>query len=294
MDPRLQKHPLGYFEIVNKPTTEELQEYYSDKYYQEAKSSYEHEYSEDELTYFQVKLEQRFAALQKAQPNLRCGGQFLDVGCGEGYALAFFRNKGYETKGLDFSSAGIESKNPNCVDVLETGNVFELLKEEITSGNVYDVVWLQNVLEHVLDPISLLKSLRKLVSSNGVVVITVPNDCSIVQREALERNYIDHAFWIAPPDHLSYFDYNSMKNIAGETDWYCADIYGDFPVDLFLLHPESNYVRNKLLGKDAHRSAVQIENLISKKPIEQVLDFWRSVAQVGIGRNLTSFFIPKV
>jgi len=295
MDSRLQQHALGYYEIIEKPTTEELQKYYAEKYYQEAASdSYEHAYTKDELSCFQAKLELRFAALQKVQPELKKEGEFLDVGCGEGYALAFFRKNGYNVKGIDFSSAGLELNNPDCMDALVTGNVFSLLDDEISSGNVYDVVWLQNVLEHVLDPIALLTSLRQLVSPDGVAVVTVPNDCSVTQREAMKRKHIKRAFWVAPPDHLSYFDYNSLKRIAIETQWHCEDIYGDFPIDWFLFHPGSNYVEDRSLGKDAHNSAMQIENLISKQPMNDVLDFWRSIAKVGVGRNLTSFFIPDV
>jgi len=60
MDSRLKKHPLGYWEIENKPTQEELQKYYAEKYYQEGEGSYELTYSEEELSYFNAKLEQRF------------------------------------------------------------------------------------------------------------------------------------------------------------------------------------------------------------------------------------------
>jgi 2-polyprenyl-3-methyl-5-hydroxy-6-metoxy-1,4-benzoquinol methylase len=293
MDPRLKQHSLGFYEIAEKPTPEELQKYYAEKYYQEAKGSYEHAYSYEELECFRAKLEQRYFALKKAQPNLKKGGRFLEVGCGEGFALAFFLKHGYTIKGIDFSSAGVESKNPKCKDFLVTGDIFNLLEKEIASGNVYDIVWLQNVLEHVLDPVALLQSLRNLVSPEGVAVVTVPNDYSAMQRKALEKKHIHQAFWVSPPDHLSYFDYTSLKNIASATGWHCADLLGDFPVDLYLFHPGSNYVQKNSLGKDAHKARVDIENLISEKPAEHVIGLWRSLAQVGLGRNLTGFLIPE-
>ena len=56
MDQRLKEHPLGFWEIAAKPTSQELQQYYVDKYYQEAKRSYELEYTNDELLYFRAKL----------------------------------------------------------------------------------------------------------------------------------------------------------------------------------------------------------------------------------------------
>jgi 2-polyprenyl-3-methyl-5-hydroxy-6-metoxy-1,4-benzoquinol methylase len=292
MDQRLRKHPLGYWEIASKPTTQELQDYYAEKYYQEGKGSYELAYGKDELSYFRAKLEQRRVVLQHHLSPVGNARRLLDVGCGEGYALAFFREQGWDVKGLDFSSAGVGSKNPACLDVLVTGDLFALLEAEIAAGETYDVVWLQNVLEHVLDPLDLLQSLRTLVSPGGVAVVTVPNDCSTTQRAALALEHIDSAFWVAPPDHLTYFDRDSLARAAAETGWECVEMLADFPVDWFLFHPASNYVRDKTVGKSAHMARVQIENLIHEQPVEDVIRFWSAAAKLGLGRDITAFLRP--
>lgn len=295
MDQRLRKHPLEFWEIACKPTPQELQQYYANKYYQEAKGSYELEYGKDELLYFQAKLEQKYAVLRHSLPQgCESRGRLLDVGCGEGYTLAFFREKGWSVKGVDFSSAGVESKNPGCIDALVTGDIFAQLKAEISASETYDVVWLQNVLEHVLDPLDLLRSLRTLVSPGGLAVVTVPNDCSVTQRGALIHQHIDSAFWVAPPDHLNYFDSDSLANAANETGWDLVEMLGDFPVDWFLFHAGSNYVRNKSAGKEAHKARVQIENLIHEQPIEDVIRFWSATAKLGFGRANTAFLRPVV
>jgi 2-polyprenyl-3-methyl-5-hydroxy-6-metoxy-1,4-benzoquinol methylase len=292
VDPRLKQHRLGFWEVSKKPTPIELQKYYADKYYQEGMGSYDIEYSSDELAYFKSKLEQRMGVIQQYFSFDATSKSLLDVGCGEGYALSFFREKGWNVRGFDFSSAGVKSKNPSCLDVLETGDVFELLRSEIDTGRKYDIVWLQNVLEHVIDPINLLQSLRKLVSPNGIAVLTVPNDCSITQMALLNNHHIDSAFWVAPPDHLSYFDCESLKSVTEFTGWECVELLSDFPVDWFLFNPNSNYVNNRNVGKDAHRARVQIENLIHKQPIEDVLNFWSAAAKLGIGRDITAFLKP--
>jgi SAM-dependent methyltransferase len=220
------------------------------------------------------------------------GGTMLDVGCGEGYALTFFREKGWSVKGFDFSLAGIVSKNPSCADALVTGDVFSLLKCEISAGRNYNVVWLQNVLEHVIDPIELLTVLRTLVAPDGILVVTVPNDFSIIQRAAMDLSHIDKQFWIAPPDHLNYFDYRSLLNTSSETGWESLEMLGDFPVDWFLFHSGSNYIRDKALGKAAHLARVQLENVIHSQPIEYVLQYWSVAAKLGIGRDITAFLKP--
>lgn len=294
MDDRLQKHAYGFYEVKIKPTSDELQKYYAEKYYQESRGSYEQDYTPDELQSFRNKLILRHAALKAIQPELKDSSKltFLDVGCGEGYALAYFKEQGCDVRGFDFSSAGVESKNPDCMDCLITGNLFELLESEIESGRQYDIVWLQNVLEHVIDPVGLMTAMRELVSSSGVAVITVPNDCSIVQKEALNKKHIGSAFWVMPPDHLSYFNHESLVRVATETGWHPADMLADFPIDWFLFHSQSNYVANSSAGPSAHSARVQLENLFSTKPIEDVLQFWRALAKVGSGRNLTVFLNP--
>ena len=294
MDPRLRKHSLGFWEVAKKPTVEELEKYYADKYYQHNLGSYEAEYNQEEISYFNAKLEQRYVILQHHR-SAGAGnyGSMLDVGCGEGYALSFFRKKGWSTKGLDFSAAGVEAKNSDCMDVLETGNVFELLEIQIRSGARYDVVWLQNVLEHVIDPLALLRSLKSLISAGGIAVITVPNDFSELQKTALDHGHIDYEFWVAPPDHLTYFDSNSLVNSVTETGWKSLELVGDIPVDWFLFHSGSNYIRDQTLGKSAHNARVQIENMIHKQPVEDVNKFWSAAARIGIGRSITIFCSPE-
>lgn len=290
MDDRLKKHPLGFWEVIDKPTGEELERYYADKYYQEGLGSYEQEYSEEELLFFRAKIEQRWAVIDRNLTHKK--GRLLDVGCGEGYSLAFFREKGWEVKGLDFSSAGVASKNPGVMDALVTGDLFELLAGEIAEGRRYDVIWLQNVLEHVVDPVDLLKVLKTLVSPEGIAVITVPNDFSVIQKEALAQGHIEERFWVALPEHLSYFDFESLSNTASATGWDCVEMLGDFPVDWYLFCQPSNYMRDKTLGKAAHRARVQLENLIHTRPVGDAIQFWSALAKLGLGRNLTAFLRP--
>ena len=84
MNTRLQKNPVGFYELAEKPTAQELKKYYEDKYYQEAKGSYEYDYTPDELKYFRVRLEQNASAMNACQPSPKTSGirSFLDVGCG--------------------------------------------------------------------------------------------------------------------------------------------------------------------------------------------------------------------
>ena len=286
-DRTVRKHELGFWEIANKPTAQQIEEYYAAKYFQRAQGSYELAYSEDELAYFRTKLQSRWSVIADRFP---LPGSMLDVGCGEGYALAFFKEMGWEVRGLDFSRAGIQSKNPHCAELLVEGDVFTLLEAEFNAGTRHEVIWLQNVLEHVVDPVALMTRLRSLVAPGGTLVVTVPNDFSPLQLEARNRGLIDRDFWIALPDHLSYFSRESLINIGTFTGWQTLEIHGDFPIDWFLFHPASNYVMDQAAGKPAHSARVVLENLIGKANPEDVSAFFSALARIGMGRDLTAFY----
>ena len=52
------KRKFGYYQLKDKPTNEELSDYYANKYYQEGVGSYEIEYSDVEIKY--IKNKQRY------------------------------------------------------------------------------------------------------------------------------------------------------------------------------------------------------------------------------------------
>ena len=284
----IRRHPAGFLEIAQKPSKEELRVYYAERYFQNNEGSYRSEYSSEERAYIENKLAQRAQIVN----NLANGrvGSMLDVGCGEGFAMAYFHRHGWTVEGLDYSQSGVAAMNPQYLSALTTGDVDTLLQHKISSGRKYDLIWLSNVLEHVPDPISLMGQMHELLNEAGVLVVTVPNDFSPVQRELIRQGHITEEFWVAPPDHLSYFDESSLRRIGAATGFQIQRLIGDFPIDMFLYHPGSNYIINKSLGPAAHRARVQLENLLSERPIQEINDFFDAMARVGLGRDLTAFF----
>ena len=290
-DSRLKKTSLGYFELVDKPTLKELNEYYANKYYQQGMGQYEISYDEDELKYIILKIKQRTFIVDKFLK--RAKGKLLDVGCGEGFTLKHYFEKKWQVKGVDFSRAGLEQQNPDMLDYVDVGDIYEILNGYIEHNKQYDVICMNGILEHVIDPVKLLKDIKKLIARRGIAVITVPNDCSNLQEHCFENKMIPHRFWITLPDHLSYFSYESLNNIVDYTGWSFVDAIADFPIDLYLLHPESNYIYDDSRGPAAHRARIQTELLLSDRNIDDVVSHYRAMAKVGLGRALTAFIMNK-
>jgi 2-polyprenyl-3-methyl-5-hydroxy-6-metoxy-1,4-benzoquinol methylase len=282
------KNEHGFFEIKNKPNKKTLQEYYSQKYYQEGRGSYELSYDETEVKYFFNKIQQKQLVIE-AISNLT-KGKMLDVGAGEGFTLKYFDDLGWSCKGLDFSCSGIKRNNPDQQDLLIEGDIFENLANVIECGEKFDLIFLDNVLEHVLDPFELLRGLAKIISINGVLVIEVPNDFSLLQHYLIDKNHINQEFWICPPDHLSYFNKEGLVNLAEASGWKTDKILSDFPIELDLLNPNSNYVADPSLGKASHKKRIEFENFIHSVSIEKTNKFYESLIDLGLGRNIIGFF----
>lgn len=290
-DPRLRRHPFGFLEVINRPTPEALSAYYADTYYQAGQGSFRRSYSDEELSVIRLRVQQRAVRALELLGHDR-PGRLLDVGCGEGFVLAEFAQRGWDVAGIDFSTAGVGAANPEMADRVTQGDVFGLLSAAIVSGKAYDLIWLGNVLEHVLDPVALLGALHRLVEPGGILVATVPNDGSAYQETLLETGAIDRRFWIALPDHLSYFTADTLRSTAEATGWETLDILGDFPIDLFLAHPGSNYVVDTSRGHDAHLARLKLEALIGGAGVEAANRFYSALSDVGLGRNLTAFLRP--
>ena len=282
---------LGYYSVLNKPTEQELTEYYSEKYYQEAKGSYELEYSDEEILYIKNKLKERNHIVSN---NITTSNRkFLDIGCGEGWALAYFHNEGWGVKGLDFSDFGCKKMNKDCVPFLQVGDIYKNLNKIINSDEKFGMVWLANVLEHVIDPVGLINMLYRILDKGGILVIEVPNDFSVLQKFLFQQNKVNREFWVTLPDHLSYFNKDSLNNLMISNNYFCVDFIGDYPIDINLLNENSNYINNPTIGKSCHKERIDFTNLIHSQSIEDVISYHRALAGLGLGRDITGFYTVK-
>ena len=290
----------GFFEVRDKPTAEELRDYYARRYYQESRATYQAAYPPAELEHTEGKLRLRHYVLEELskagfgpEGKPAAGRPFLDIGCGEGWALAYFQEAGFDVLGLDFSSYSLERFQPALRKRLRTGDLYEELASLAHEGRQFAALWLDNVLEHVLDPAELLRRCRALVQPGGVLVVEVPNDFSPLQQHLLSAGHIDRPFWVVLPDHLSYFNPAGLRNLAQATDWQVARTLADQPIDLNLLNPATNYVRDRTAGPGCHQARVEEDNfLLRTASLPAVAAYYESLASVGLGRNIVAFLQP--
>lgn len=284
---------FGFYSVKDKPSEEELKNYYEKRYYQSASGSYELTYSPEEIEYFRNKIiEKVHVAAQFVDFNGEL--KVIDIGCGEGWVLDYFRKKmGSSVVGLDFSSFGCRQFNPDCLECLVEGDIYASIEDLLNDHQTFNVIWLDNVLEHVIDPLDLLRKCRSLLANNGILIVEVPNDFSLLQNHLLVTRKLDKPYWVVVPDHLSYFNRSGLENIGAAAGLRAVFSMGDFPIDLNLINQNTNYYLDKTKGKSCYAAKVEFENLIHSVSVEGAINFYKSLMDLGIGRCLTTFFTKE-
>ncbi len=98
----------------------------------------------------------------------------LDVGCGNGLISHHLGALGFKIHGIDISQKAIDRANSlnKSTNVSFFCKSAEDLKAE---GQLYDAIICSEVLEHLDNPVKLLKELHKLLKDSGVLIVTVPH-----------------------------------------------------------------------------------------------------------------------
>ncbi len=282
--PELIKTKWGFYQYDPMPSDVELHAYYADKYYQNETGSYSASYTLEEIDYFRLKawmVRRKLSSLTDIKE-----GRLIDIGCGEGWIMDAFKRHGFSVLGLDFSRHGIEKFNPQLLSCFEQGNVYDLLEEKIRRKTKFDFLIIANVIEHVKNPIQLLQNIKRIMHAGSIVVIIAPNDFSPLHELLLKEGNITKKFWLCYPDHLSYFNMESMRNFLLDMGFQIHSIVADNPVDLNLLNDDSNYIKEPSKGKNIHMFRVRSDNFLGSMDPDKLLQIYEIMGSMGVGRDL--------
>ncbi|MGA2297281.1 MAG: class I SAM-dependent methyltransferase [FCB group bacterium] len=98
--------------------------------------------------------------------------KILDGGCSYGYGTRFFRLKSKETYGIDSDENQISVAKLRYPDIH-----FKVSRLESTSfeSEFFDVIILNDVLEHTTDKIKSLSESFRILKTNGLIIISTPH-----------------------------------------------------------------------------------------------------------------------
>ncbi len=131
------------------------------------------------------------------------GGRLLDVGCGNGGFLVLARQAGWTVEGVDFDPEAVATACSRGLHVQQGG--IELLDGQQAH---YDVITICHVIEHLHDPVAILKRLYMLLNPGGVLWLDTPNLGSLGARRF-------GPYWrgLETPRHLVLFDCMALREM---------------------------------------------------------------------------------
>ena len=270
----------GFIHCLPIPQKSELHDLYSQNYYSTEKPEYIKKMQSD-LDWLNMVYEDKYKKFEKIIGKYK--KTILDIGSGPGYFLKKGRDRGWDTLGIEPSLQAFNfSKKELGLNVL---NIF-LNNETKDKINRFSVIHLNEVLEHVPNPINLTKIIYEKLYRGGIVSITVPNDFNPIQK-ILNTSLKYESWWVAPPHHINYFNNNSLSKLLKNAGFKILDIMPTFPIDIFLLMGE-NYVKHHDLGRKYHSLRKKFElNLSAPENKDFKIKLYKKLLELDLGREIS-------
>lgn len=150
------------------------------------------------------------SAFRKVPKNVRV----LDVGCGFGQSLGYHTARGCDVYGVeaDENIRRVAEKFGYKVHVgLFDGSIYE--------PEFFDYVTMDQVIEHVTDPLATLRGVARILKPGGTAILSTPN------ASGWGAKFFGH-HWINwhPPYHVQFFSRRSMRLAAEQAGLMVAEV----------------------------------------------------------------------
>lgn len=143
---------------------------------------------------------------------IKAGDRVLDVGCSTGYfGEALINLKECDVWGVDIDEADIKEAQKRLtkalvLDINDTKTYSKLGK--------FDVIIFADVLEHLIDPRTTLKNVKKLLNPDGRVIFSIPHMAhSSVRLDLLHGKFPYKNRGLLDNTHLHFYDMDEVYSI---------------------------------------------------------------------------------
>lgn len=140
----------------------------------------------------------------------------LEVGCAKGIMGKSIKNKfpNITYHGIDFHKPSLEIAKDNLDYIYH----FDFNKDDINilnqhfSNSKFDYIIFADVLEHLVDPLGVIKYFKKYLNHKGVIIISLPNIChiSVIKNLLINRDFPYTDEGILDRTHLKFFTKKSF------------------------------------------------------------------------------------
>src|SRR3989338_241356 len=141
-------------------------------------------------------------------------GRVLDIGCGDGSFAKILKKKGCEVVGCDIDPESVKKAKTDI-----EAYTCNLEKDDLPNGE-FDYITCIDVIEHVIDPVKLLKKLR---GKSKYIVLTTPNACWFMDRLKILGGNVSRHNAYQMGQHLWYWSYSQFKKFLRENGFEILD-----------------------------------------------------------------------
>ncbi len=142
-------------------------------------------------------------------------GRILDIGAGRGEMLRVAKRRGWAATGLEPSpNFAAFARKYSGAEVIEAQ-----MEDRPFDENSFDAVTLGAVLEHVFNPVELLKEVNRVLRPGGVFWLDVPNEAGMFYRMGNAYMRLRGRDWVVnlsptfPPYHVFGFTPGSLRRL---------------------------------------------------------------------------------
>jgi len=207
----------------------------------------------------------------------------LDIGSGPGYFLKTGKNRGWEVKGIEPGKSAYEfSSGQLKLNIINA--MFS--KKNYKKFGTFNVVNMNNVLEHIPNPQEVISMVYEILISKGLLSVTVPNDYNPLQQITSEL-FKKKPWWVVPKQHINYFNSDTLQNLLERCGFEVVYKTASFPLELFLLMGD-DYIGNEKIGREIHRKRKKMEENLDKagkNELKRVI--YQCFLEKDLGREIT-------
>lgn len=137
----------------------------------------------------------------------------LDIGCGSGALLVYAKANGWTVYGTEREKSSIEKLagyNIPCFAGELNEPEFQKLK--------FDFVHMNHVLEHVIDPVEVVRNIQGLLKKGGISIIEVPNEFSAATQLLRRSLGLDGSSRTTYFQHEWFFTPKTLLDVCNRAD----------------------------------------------------------------------------
>lgn len=206
---------------------------------------------------------QGYDFLYKKIAHYHGSGSILDIGAGTGLFLSWFNERSWHVDGIELSKDAVKYARTFFKLSLSIGDFLNKKYKK----NFYHVVTLNNVLEHLHDPLKTLEKVYSVTKINGVVLITVPNIDSWGIKIFGKKSHL-----LQPPRHLYQFSETTLGEMVQRAGFEVIETdYGYWEHIYYSIFESFKLTFSKKFGELKREKKEKSENHITKNNSQNIL-----------------------